>query len=275
MNILLGKEVLHKRELIKRFVSIFKENNCELDKKDIFSNISISGSAGTGKTYQMFNLLRQIPEEIPMILFVTDYEIENFIMNYSKEQRKRIVLKEYNKYEDYKKLVKKITKKNKILIYTYSFNYSKNYQDQMNILEIIENINLYEIEKPIKVVFALDFLCNSFFNKFEKYLKLNNKEKISYIYLSQEGRYNDLFNINIYFKNEYPEINKNFIKKCKETKMNIRDLVSLRRGHFYIAKYNELKPIVYKANIIPRVEDEEVNLEDYKHVEIQEKIENF
>lgn len=235
----------------------------------------MSSSAGTGKTTQIFNILKQIPEDLPMILFLEYYELEKYIRALSKEQRERVIFKNYKKNENYKNITRNLLKKNHILIYIFEYSSNKIYETQSQILEIIKEINLQKKEKLIKIFLMIDYLRDSFFNKFEYYLNKNNSNNLSYFYLEQEGFYNDLFDINIIFKSKNNLKNMKIIKKCKKIVMSIRDLLCIPAGHFYILKNEELNPTLYFLEKMPIITNEEINLEDYKYKEIKERIENF
>ena len=261
MNIELGKIKKSKLNFLNKKY-ILKESDLKLD-------IAMSGDKSHNHSH-FFNIINQIKNEINLIMFMSEYNLENYLKTIEKEERKEILIRELSSVNTVKE---SLINKYKTIIFIMN----KNNQESV-LLKKLENIYKLNAKNHIKVA----ILYNEY--SLQRYTNIsieNQKEKIrpknvSLFYLSYEVHSSIKADIDIIHKHYDPDFSRKEFEELFNGKkiFCIRDFRDLNKENFFIVnkKRSKIDYCYYKPNLNVT---ENINIEDYLTNEIKLKLNNF
>jgi hypothetical protein len=268
-NIIIGEKYQH-NTYINKIKNIFKKKEeCYLEESDFLGNVLISGCGGVGKTHFLFNIIeKRIGLDNQVLLMDNMYEANYYMYNMNENLKKNITLVKYSKNINIENLLKKINnKKGTLMIIFNTEKLSYQYNISADIYFLIDEIMNNKNKELLKLFILKE---NSEINRIEKKLKdrlkISRKYNLSIIVSNFDILEIDFFKTKIIFK-VYDVLS-------NKIKINIRDLMALNAGEFYLVKnFNNNNTRINKM-ICREMKHPDKDFDINKHMLIN-KINNF
>lgn len=254
---------------IKKSKLNFLNKKYILKESDLKRDIAMSGANSHNHSH-FFNIVNKIKNEINLIMFMSKYDLENYLKTIEKEERKEILIRNLSSENILKE---GLINKHKTIIFIMN----KNNQESV-LLKKLENIYKLNAKNHIKVA----ILYNEY--SLQRYINIsieNQKEKIrpknvSLFYLSYEVHFSIKADINIIHKHYDPDFSRKEFEELFNGKkiFCIRDFRDLKQENFFVVNKKSSKIDYCYYKIISNI-TENINLEDYLKNEITLKLNNF